>query len=149
MQVVVKKSYVVKTATGAARKPTPKPTEHAVICFCGSPMRLKWSGKFKHGWFYACTRYPECRGAHGCHADGKPLGIPADDETKKARMAAHKEFDSLWRSGYMSRRNAYGWMQRVMGISSDEAHIAMMTVAQCKELVGHVAVELSKHRKVK
>jgi ssDNA-binding Zn-finger/Zn-ribbon topoisomerase 1 len=102
-------------------------------------MKLRFSGKFKHGWFYGCTRYPDCKGAHGCHQDGKPLGTPADDETKQFRIAAHEAFDKLWKNGYMSRGGCYSWMQKVMGLSKDEAHIGMMDKKQCRELISRVS----------
>lgn len=134
---MVTKTYLVKAASVDPRSLN-KPTEHAVICFCGAQMKLRFSGKFKHGWFYGCTKWPECNGTHGCHADGKPLGIPADIETKQFRKAAHEAFDKMWQNGYMSRGGCYSWMRNVMGLSEDQAHIGMMDKTQCQELIGRV-----------
>lgn len=98
---------------------------------CGAPMELRSS---KFGLFYGCTRYPECQGKHGAHKNGQPLGIPADKETKRARMDAHETFDTLWKGGQMSRSFAYQWMQEQMGLSSEEAHIGRFTIEQCRLL---------------
>ena len=75
----------------------PKPKEHVVTCFCGSLMKLRWAAKYQN-WFYGCIRFPDCKGAHGCHPDGKPLGKPAPPEVKKWRIAAHEIFDRLWKN---------------------------------------------------
>lgn len=99
---------------------------------CGSSMVLRNS---KYGFFYGCTEYPTCKAAHGAHKDtGKPLGIPADKKTKKARMRAHDAFDQLWKDKHMSRTQAYEWMQEAMEMSEDEAHIGRFTEEQCDEL---------------
>lgn len=50
---------------------------------CQAPMLLRES---RFGKFYGCTRFPECRGTHGAHPDGRPLGVPANAETKEARV---------------------------------------------------------------
>jgi len=57
--------------------------------------------------FYGCTRYPSCRGAHGAHADGRPLGRPGTPEERAARVAAHGWFDKLWQGRVRSRDEAY------------------------------------------
>jgi ssDNA-binding Zn-finger/Zn-ribbon topoisomerase 1 len=98
---------------------------------CGSAMVLRTS---KFGPFYGCIEYPKCKAAHGAHADGRPLGTPADAVTKKARIQAHDAFDELWKGGAMSRREAYAWMQRAMGLSKDDAHIGKFTADQCDKL---------------
>lgn len=102
---------------------------------CGSPMTLRPS-KFGPGrQYYACTRYPDCRGAHGAHQDGTPLGIPANQATKDMRKAAHATFDTLWKGGYMSRGGAYVWMQKALGMTPDEAHIANFDTKTCARLI--------------
>lgn len=110
-------------------------TEHPVTCFCGSPMKLRSS---RYGPFYGCTRYPECDGAHGCHPDGKPLGTPADRATKAARIRAHDAFDTLYKSGRMTRKDAYRWLQTAMGMTKEECHIGRFTIAECDRVVSTV-----------
>lgn len=98
---------------------------------CGSSMVLRQS---KFGLFYGCVEYPKCKAAHGAHADGRPLGTPANKKTKDARIRAHDSFDQLWKDKHMSRGEAYEWMQEAMELSEDEAHIGKFTIDQCDEL---------------
>lgn len=111
---------------------------------CGSAMRLRES---RHGLFYGCSRYPDCRGTHGAHPDGKPLGVPATGETKNARIVAHAAFDTLWKpaSARLTRTEAYLWMQSKMGLRGDEAHIGRFTKEQCDRLVELVSKEAAHH----
>lgn len=103
---------------------------------CGAPMQLRRS---KFGLFYGCTRWPGCDGTHGAHANGLPLGTPADKETKRFRMMAHEAFDRLWKPGpaqvFGDRNRAYRWMQEKLGLTSDQAHIAKFDIEQCKRLI--------------
>lgn len=114
--------------------------EYALNCpECGSPMALRSS---RYGLFYGCTRYPKCKGTHGAHADGRPLGKPANQDTKKLRMAAHAKFDQLWKSGRMNRGQAYVWLRHAMSLPSEEAHIANFDKTQCETLIQMVDWEL-------
>jgi ssDNA-binding Zn-finger/Zn-ribbon topoisomerase 1 len=118
---------------------------------CGALMDLRES---KLGTFYGCTRFPTCKGSHGAHKDGSPLGIPADKPTKQARIRAHKTFDQLWVKGLLSpdrslgyrRRQAYQWLRRAMNLGRREAHIGMFTTKQCQELLNCVYRDFPKLR---
>ena len=104
---------------------------------CGEPMRLK---EGHYGLFYGCTAWQKtgCKGSHGARPNGEPLGIPADDRTKKMRMAAHNALDPLWNSPepvFESRARAYHWMQTVLSMNSDEAHIGRFGIDECKQLI--------------
>lgn len=101
---------------------------------CLRPSRFK-----RDGVYYACT-VEGCRGSHGAHLDGTPLGIPADQATKKMRIAAHAVFDKLWFGvhvgiGPMRRSEAYAWMRKVMGMTEKEAHIGNFDIPTCKKLI--------------
>jgi len=104
---------------------------------CGSPMVLRRSQKFlkNGGLFYGCTKFPQCRGTHGAHADGKPLGTPANKTTKAARMVAHAAFDGLWRARGWKRNDAYGWLAGELGIGREACHIAMFDAETCALVV--------------
>lgn len=97
----------------------------------------------KFGLFYGCSTYPKCKAAHGAHPDGRPLGIPADKPTKDARIKAHEAFDQLWKSGRMRRGDAYRWLQTVLGLDKDSAHIGRFTIEQCNQLIEAVQKELA------
>lgn len=55
--------------------------------------------------------------------DRHPL---VDAETHKARGRAHAAFDPLWRTGGMSRRQAYRALAAALGLSEDECHMKIM-----------------------
>lgn len=98
---------------------------------CGAPMALR-SGR--HGPFYSCTRYPACKGSHGAHPDGRPLGTPADAATRAARVAAHRAFDRLWsRAVPGSRKRAYAWLASELGVAV--VHMGEMDAATCARVV--------------
>ena len=100
---------------------------------CGAAMALR-SGRFRP--FYSCTRYPACRGSHGAHPDGRPLGVPADAATRQARIDAHAAFDRVWRGGAKGARQlAYSWLAGKMGHSV--AHIGEMSATECAEVTAH------------
>lgn len=103
---------------------------------CGELMVLR---KSRYGPFYGCSAYPKCKGTHGAHPDGRPLGKPADKETKAARMKAHAAFDRLWKEGKRSRGQAYGWLKAQASIPD---HIAEMDAKQCVALIELVNWEL-------
>lgn len=117
-------------------------TEHRAPCArkdlkcgeCGASMILRKSKKFETP-FYGCSRFPECKGAHGAHPDGRPIGVPGDRKTNLARIRAHDFFDRIWKEKRMSRSRAYAWMRQAMGLTEAEAHIGKFTAAQCEALV--------------
>ena len=88
----------------------------------------------RYGLFYGCQAFPVCRGTHGAHADGSPLGTPAGQKTKDARIKAHTAFDSIWKSGGMTRPQAYRWLQDALGLTRDQAHIGKFDIRQCQAL---------------
>lgn len=100
---------------------------------CGSPMVLRGS---RYGLFWGCTQFPQCRGTHGAHPDGEPLGIPADKATKRKRIEAHDAFDQIWKSEFMTRGQAYAWLADRMGLP--EVHFGAFNAEQCDEAIGHV-----------
>lgn len=101
---------------------------------CGASMALRRS---KFGLFYGCESYPDCTETHGAHQhSGEPLGVPADRETRQWRMKAHAMFDRLWQEGHMSRKNAYRFMRREMDMQAEDAHIARMSIEECRRLYG-------------
>jgi zinc-finger-containing domain len=89
------------------------------------------------GLFYGCTGWPACKGAHGAHPDGRPLGTPADKATKQARIEAHAAFDRLWQGEgkRMSRGEAYRWMRKALDLPPAEVHIGRFSKERCVALV--------------
>lgn len=98
-------------------------------------------GHWDEAWFWRCAR---CSAYVGCHpGTQKPLGRLANAELRKAKSAAHRSFDRLWRakiarencSKKKARGAAYGWLAKQLGIDSADCHIGMFDVAQCRRVV--------------
>jgi hypothetical protein len=84
----------------------------------------------KRFWLCACGAY--C----GCHGQTtNPLGNPAGPATRRARSAAHDNFDPIWKSRQMHRAEAYAWLSRELNIAPEHTHIGMMTAAQAWAVV--------------
>lgn len=104
----------------------------------------------RFGLFYGCKGFPKCQATHGAHTDGRPLGIPGDADTKRARMTAHAVFDRIWKEKYMRRGEAYAWMSEEMGLGEGEAHIGRFNMEQCERLIAIVDAYFdSKPKKMK
>lgn len=82
--------------------------------------------------FYLCG---VCGAYVGTHKNGRPLGVPADTETRKARSMAHKHFDVLWKRKMITRDCAYHQLSVHMGLPKEKTHIGMFTVEQCNRVV--------------
>lgn len=88
--------------------------------------------------YYRCPEVG-CSGSHGAHADGEPLGIPATQPTKDARMAAHRAFDAWWRAMGMRRSDAYRWLALKLQVELEHCHIGRFDVETCRRVVAAVA----------
>lgn len=115
--------------------------QHNLACpECGAPMVLKTTTRYTYRSgaprkFYGCSKWPACNATHGAHESGEPLGIPANAETKVARIKAHDAFDLLWKSGAMTRKDAYRLMRELMGMTAEECHIGRFSKDECERLV--------------
>lgn len=87
----------------------------------------------KHFWFCVCGAFV------GCH-DGttKPLGAPAGKQTKRVRSDAHKKFDYIWRTGKMTRNEAYKWLAGRIGINASDCHIGNMDKTTALKVIATV-----------
>lgn len=56
------------------------------------------------------------------------------DDVKMARVMAHSTFDRLWKSGHMTRSQAYAWLAQSMGLTKENAHIAKFNLEQCNQV---------------
>lgn len=143
IRVRVRNSNVQKVLELTNRQPSnrsPKllqrPQNHQVPCpNCGQLMNLRTDSQFKNKLWYACPNWPDCRGCHGAHPDGKPLGIPADKETKDWRIKAHEAFDELWKSGQQTRPDTYRWLAKSLEIPLEKCHISSFDSKTCQKVV--------------
>lgn len=93
-------------------------------------------------WFWLCSY---CDAWCGCHpvnnskrhkSDGTvPLGRLANAELRKAKQKAHLALDPLWKSGIMTRTEAYKKVAEAIGVSMANMHIGMLDVDGCKAVV--------------
>ena len=103
-----------------------------VICAdCGADMALRDS---RYGKFWGCTNFPDCRGTHGAHPNGEPLGKPATAEVKQLRIAAHEAFDATWQ-GTRKRTTAYQWLARKMKLYHGQCHIGRFDAEKCRQVI--------------
>ena len=73
---------------------------------------------------YVCSRYPDCYSFVMAHAKTlKPMGSLAGPELRRLRYNAHKEFNRLYQSGIMSKRDAYQWLGMIVQAPMAHAHI--------------------------
>jgi hypothetical protein len=72
--------------------------------------------------YYLCACGAYC-GAHP--GTCRPLGRPANRDTRKARIRAHKVFDRLWKGGLMGREAAYAWLADRVGVARFNCHIGL------------------------
>ena len=95
----------------------------------GSSIRLIQD---RYGYRYECDT---CQASVGCHkGTTRPLGVLADEDTKKLRIKCHELFDKKWRN--RRERNAlYKQMADLMGISPESCHFALMSKEQLEKAV--------------
>lgn len=114
------------------------PEEHEVICpDCGAAMVLKTSSQFKYNdgepkKFYSCSNYPSCKGSHGAHPDGRPLGKPASREVRELRIKLHELLATQWNNKNANdRRRQYDWMR----FHAPTTHVSEMDKEQIEQTI--------------
>ncbi len=97
------------------------------------PHRPDLENKF----FYQCK---PCNAYVGCHPDSdNPLGTLANPALRRYRNDARYEFDRLWRSQALTRKQSYRQLREWIDIKPSHCHVAMFNEEQCK-----LTIELSK-----
>jgi hypothetical protein len=106
--------------------------------YCGNPARLEDSAIIysrSYGMIWDCRPCDAYVGTHKGSKDHAPLGRLADRELREWKKRAHAAFDPLWKSGRITRPEAYKHLQELMGMTADQAHIGKFDVAECMALV--------------
>lgn len=119
-----------------------------VVCpYCGESAKLvKGVVIYPHQPEYAAKNFWQCAPCDayvGCHMPSRwtqfqqdvPLGRLANSPLRRAKMAAHKAFDPLWKNGDLTRVEAYKWLSTQMGTSYEQTHIGLFDEAQCAKVV--------------
>lgn len=74
----------------------------------------------------------------GAYARWSPDGIDgdfADRPLRQMRIQLHFEFDKLWKSGSMTRDEAYSWLSKELGLPSRLSHIRYLKEDQCNNIM--------------
>ena len=109
--------------------------------YCGAPAQLRSTAEIykdpqQAGELYVCRNYPECNAYVGTYPHTRiPMGPMANGELRHLRIRAHRRFHRVWRSGIMTRENAYRWMADYFGLRLRDAHIGMLSEYRCRELI--------------
>lgn len=109
--------------------------------YCKSPVQLRSAdGIYKenkdNAMLYICSRYPECNAYVRVHpGTNKPMGSLADHRLRSLRQQAHKAFDRLYLSGYMTRNEAYSWLAGIIQAPRSQAHIGYLGEYYCQLVI--------------
>ena len=95
--------------------------------YCGAKASLRPASavygtatKVPDSYLYVCDRYPRCDSYVGAHKRTKePMGTLANGDLRNKRIQAHKAFDWMWKSGLMTKWQAYKWMQGKLALTDD------------------------------
>lgn len=130
-----------KKATKRVKNPLPAPAE----CNCcndwetGKPLsdcieiveHKEIYGRNYGDWPW-CYRCENCGSYVGMHPfTAIPLGTLADGPTRQARKESKAPFESLHKSGRISRSRAYEMLAEKMGIPKEECHFGWFDAEQC------------------
>lgn len=111
--------------------------------YCGAKASLRPASavygtatKVPDSYLYVCDRYPRCDSYVGAHKRTKePMGTLANGDLRNKRIQAHKAFDWMWKSGLMTKWQAYKWMQGKLALTDEQAHIAKFSEYMCDRLI--------------
>ena len=112
---------------------------YKVICpKCGKEApwvenKMRYGRNF--GKSYMCYYCSPCGTYVGCHQNTrKPLGTMADNYTIKLRRNAHHNFDKIWKSGKVSRKEAYRLLKEKFGIE----HFGEQSAETLKDIINKI-----------
>ena len=111
--------------------------------YCGAEVELKDARFIYHtnkssqwGKMWVCSNFPKCNAYVGCHKGTDiPLGRLANERLRTLKAEAHRQFDPIWKSGLMNRKDAYKWLADMLHISLDECHIGLFDIKMCQKVI--------------
>ena len=110
-------------------------------CHCGSPAVLRSAEGLCRthrpgAMAYVCSRYPVCDSYVMAHPGTlEPMGSLAGPKLRQLRYAAHREFNKLYQSGLMSKRDAYQWLAMTVQAPMAHAHIGHLGEYYCQVVI--------------
>lgn len=128
-----------RTATARVTNPLPAPS---TCPNCGSSVvlvnneEIYGSSYGEWPWAYRCADL-KCNSYVGLHPfTNIPLGTLADAPTREARKRAKAVFNPLWQGRRMSRKEAYAWLAKALGIKNvGDCHIGWFGIEMCERVV--------------
>jgi hypothetical protein len=117
----------VKCHTGSQH--TPLDRSSGVFCaYCMERAKLMLTSSHRYAQDYGPIW--ECDGCQawvGCHpGTWRPLGRLANHTLRKLKRQVHEAFDPIWKSGAVTRGEAYHLLAVTMGLHDSQAHVGMM-----------------------
>lgn len=118
--------------------------KNKIYCpYCGAEAKLRPASVVykentidEDGYLFVCDRYPQCDSYVGAHRDSKrPMGTLANSELRNRRILAHRAFNQIWKSGVMTRDQAYKWLQAKLCLNEQQTHIAMFSEYMCDQVI--------------
>lgn len=109
--------------------------------YCGGTVVLRSAdGIYKENkngaMLYVCSNYPVCDAYVQAHPITKaPMGSMADNKLRTLRIVAHKQFDKLFKCGYMTRQEAYLWLATLISAPLSQAHIGYLGEYYCNLVI--------------
>lgn len=109
--------------------------------YCGSSVVYRsadgiYHDNSKNTMLYVCSHYPECDSYVRVHQGTNiPVGSMANHELRTLRRTAHYYFDQLYRSGYMTKQDAYQWLADLISAPISQAHIGYLGDYYCKQVI--------------
>lgn len=109
--------------------------------YCGAPIvRRSADGIYRrnhdHVKLYVCARYPACDAYVRIDPlSGRPVGTLANARLRAMRRKAHESFDQLYRTGYMSKNDAYFWLAVNLCVPKARAHIGYLDEYYCEQVI--------------
>ena len=85
---------------------------------------------------YVCARFPACDAYVSAHRNSHlPMGTLADKSLRQKRRQAHIALNRLWEQGFMTRKEAYRWLQVQLSLPESEAHIGRFSAYRCEQVI--------------
>lgn len=85
---------------------------------------------------YICSNYPECDAYVRVHPGTNiPVGTMANRRLRELRKQAHREFDKLYKSGTMTKQEAYYWLAYMISAPLSQAHIGYLGEYYCEVVI--------------
>lgn len=103
---------------------------------CGTLVRIAHHGEIygraygEWPWAYLCDGCGACVGMHPFTSI--PLGTLAGHELRRARKLGKEPFERLWRSGRMTRTEAYAALAAHLGIPLAACHFGHFDIETCR-----------------